>query len=66
MFISHCNIDKNDRANRIVSGLLMLIAALLGAGKIFFIVLSVVLVVEGIIGWCSIPYLLNRLKRLVR
>ncbi|MCC5791699.1 MAG: DUF2892 domain-containing protein [Legionellaceae bacterium] len=62
MFLKTCNIDKTDRINRIVIGALLCIAALIGMGKIFFMVVGLVLVVEGVIGWCSIPYLRDKIK----
>ena len=61
-----CNIDKSDRINRSVIGVILILAALLGLGKVFFIVLGLVLLVEGVIGWCSIPYLISRFKSLFR
>ena len=63
MISLHCNIDKTDRINRIVIGLLLCIAALVGMGKYFFMILGLVLVVEGIIGWCSIPYFISKIRR---
>lgn len=63
MFQQHCNIDKTDRINRVVIGVLLFLAALIGMGKVFFMVVGVVLVVEGLIGWCSIPYLISQFKR---
>jgi hypothetical protein len=63
MFSRHCNIDKTDRINRAVIGLFLCIAVLIGMGKFFFLILGVILIVEGIIGWCSIPYLLGKIKR---
>ena len=62
MIALHCNIDKIDRINRTVIGLLLCIAALIGMGKLFFMILGLVLVVEGVIGWCSIPYLVSKIK----
>jgi hypothetical protein len=44
-------------------GLLICIAVLIGMGKYFFMILGLVLVVEGMIGWCSIPYLINKIKQ---
>lgn len=58
-----CNIDKTDRINRAVIGVVLFLAALIGMSKVFFMVVALVLVVEGLIGWCSIPYLINKLKR---
>ena len=63
MFLKQCNIDKTDRINRAVIGVVLFIAALVGLGKIFFMTLGLVLVIEGTIGWCSIPYLMSKIKR---
>lgn len=62
MFNITCNIDKNDRTNRIVFGVILLLGALLGFGKIFMILLALILIVEGAIGWCGIPYLISKMK----
>ena len=62
MFSVQCNIDKTDRINRAVIGLALCIAVLVGMGKLFFMILGLVLVIEGVIGWCSIPYLLSKIK----
>jgi hypothetical protein len=58
-----CNIDKSDRVNRIIIGFGICLAALFGLSRSFFIILGLVLVVEGIIGWCSIPYFITKIKR---
>ena len=63
MFSVRCNIDKTDRINRIVIGVLLCIAVSIGMSKGFFMILGLVLIVEGVIGWCSIPYLLNKIKQ---
>ncbi len=62
MLSVHCNIDKTDRINRSVIGLALCIAVLVGMSKLFFMILGVVLVIEGVIGWCSIPYLISKVK----
>lgn len=62
MFSVHCNIDRTDRINRTVIGLALCIAVLIGMGKLFFMILGLVLVIEGVIGWCSIPYLMSKMK----
>ncbi len=62
MMGQECNIQQTDRVNRSVIGVLMILAALLGAGKVFFIILGVVLIVEGAIGWCAIPYIVSQAK----
>jgi len=57
-----CNISKKDRITRIVFGLIFLLGVLLGAGKMFFIIVSVIMIVEGLIGWCAIAAVLDKLK----
>ena len=63
MFSVNCNIDKTDRINRAVIGLILCIGALIGMGKFFFMLVGLILIIEGIIGWCSIPHLMNKIKR---
>ena len=63
MFPKHCNIDKTDRINRTIIGVALCIAVLIGMGKLFFLILGLVLIIEGVIGWCSIPYLISKIKR---
>jgi len=63
MLFKQCNIDKTDRINRVVIGALIFLAALFGMSQLFFMIVGLVLVIEGIIGWCSIPYLLSKLKK---
>ncbi|CDZ77805.1 hypothetical protein BN59_02095 [Legionella massiliensis] len=58
-----CNIDKTDRINRSIIGALLCIAALFEMGRVFYIVLGLALIIEGIIGWCSIPFVLSKIKR---
>ena len=62
MFSGKCNIDKTDRINRTVIGLAICFAVLIGMSKLFFMILGIVLVIEGVIGWCSIPYIVSKLK----
>lgn len=63
MFSTHCNIDKTDRINRTIIGVALCFAVLIGMGKLFFLILGLVLIIEGVIGWCSIPYLISKIKR---
>ncbi len=60
---AYCNINKTDRINRIVIGVLVLAAALFGMSKLFFTILGIVLIIQGLIGWCSIPYVLKKIRR---
>lgn len=62
MLFKQCNIDKTDRINRVVIGATLFLAALIGMSKMFFMVVGFVLIVEGSIGWCSIPYLMSKFK----
>ena len=62
MLFNQCNIEKTDRINRMVIGIILFLAALIGMGKVFFMVIGLVLIVEGWIGWCSIPYLISQFK----
>lgn len=62
MFRVKCNIDKTDRINRTVIGLALCLAVLIGLGKAFFMIVGIILVIEGIIGWCSIPVLVKKLR----
>jgi hypothetical protein len=59
-----CNIDKTDRINRTIIGSALCIAVLFGMGKYFYVALGLALIIEGIVGWCSIPYVLSKIKRL--
>jgi len=61
-----CNIDKTERINRVVIGAIMLLAAILGAGVWFFTLVSLVLIVEGAIGWCGIPVIVEKIKGLLK
>lgn len=57
-----CNIDKNDRINRTVMGAILVLAALIGLGRGFMFLAGAVMVVEGIIGWCAIPQLTEKVQ----
>ncbi len=61
-----CNIDKTDRINRVVIGAAITLAAIFGASKLFFIILGLVMVIEGFIGWCAIPVFLCKLRSLFK
>ena len=58
-----CNIDQSDRINRVVIGLIIFFAALTGASSLFFMAVGIIMVVQGLIGWCSLPYLTSLLKQ---
>ncbi len=59
-----CNIDKTDRINRVVIGVFLLLGAILGASTLFLLIAGVVLIAEGLLGWCGIPLVLSKLRQL--
>ncbi len=63
MFLTRCNIDKTDRINRSVIGAILLIAAIIGMGRVFYMVMGLILIIEGLIGWCSIPFIIRKIKK---
>ena len=54
-----CNIDQSDRINRVVIGAIIFLAALLEASQLFFITVGIVMIIQGLIGWCSLPFFMN-------
>lgn len=58
-----CNIEKSDRTNRMVIGALLVIGAILGFGRFSAILVGLVLIAEGYIGWCGIPILMAKFKK---
>ncbi|MCX7119800.1 MAG: YgaP-like transmembrane domain [Gammaproteobacteria bacterium] len=62
VFPKQCNIDKNDRVNRTVIGIILCLGVLLGLGAFFNFMVGVILIVEGAIGWCGIPILVEKWK----
>ena len=57
-----CNIEQSDRLNRSVIGVILILAALLNFSWIFFALVGIILVVEGAIGWCAIPHIIDKFK----
>ena len=58
-----CNIDKTDRINRSIIGIFLFLGAYFGLSRHAFMIIGIILLIEGLIGWCSIPYLMQRLKK---
>lgn len=56
------NIEGNERISRLVIGAILFIIALLGGGRVFMFLIGLILIVEGIIGWCGIPIIAEKLK----
>lgn len=63
MFPVACNIDKSDRINRSVFGILILIGVLFNLGHLYYFILGAVMLIEGIIGWCGIPKIMSMFKK---
>lgn len=61
-FFKNCNLDQSERTNRIVIGIIIFLAALVGFGKVFFMIIGLVLVIQGVIGWCAIPLIIEKLN----
>jgi hypothetical protein len=57
-----CNIDKNDRINRTVIGVVLILGAIMGLGYWFFMLAGLILIIEGLVGWCGIPALFKLFK----
>jgi hypothetical protein len=57
-----CNIDKTDRINRAAIGALLMLSAIFNFSKTFYLAFGIILILQAIIGWCSIPILVEKLK----
>ncbi len=66
LFSKKCNIDKTDRINRIVIGIILLIAALLRASWVFYLAAAIILIIEGIIGICYIPKVIYKINCIIK
>lgn len=66
IFNKKCNIDNTDRINRIVIGLILIIATLLNLSWMFYIIAGMILILEGIIGICYIPKLIAKIKSITK
>jgi hypothetical protein len=57
-----CNISKKDRWTRVIFGSVFIIAILLNFSNRFILILSIIMVIEGLIGWCTIGYIYDKIK----
>lgn len=64
MSLFSCNIDQKDRINRTIIGLIIFVGALLDLSTLFFMLVGVVMMIQGALGWCSLPYLIEKIKNL--
>jgi Protein of unknown function (DUF2892) len=60
--IKECNLQNDEKLHRIIIGLFIFLAALIGVGKVFFMLLGIALAVSGVIGWCAIPFIIQKLN----
>ncbi len=58
-----CNITVKDRVCRIGFGLLILAALLLSWPKQTVILITLIMIAEGIIGWCGLASLVDRYQQ---
>ena len=57
-----CNIDNTDRINRAALGLILILVGIFDISRTFLILFGVILIIQGLIGWCSIPILLKKIR----
>lgn len=62
MFNLPCNIEANERVTRLVIGIVLFLGAVLDFGRMFLYLVGIILIAEGVIGWCGIPILAEKLK----
>lgn len=55
-----CNINQTERIARIALGVIILVGAIVGLGRWAAILISLVLIAEGAIGWCGIPVIMEK------
>jgi hypothetical protein len=61
--LKFCNIDKNDRINRTIFGVVIILCVVFDVSKMVLVVFGIVLIIEGIIGWCYIPRLIKKITK---
>ena len=57
-----CNIGNNERIARVLIGAVLFLGAVLGLGRGFLFLMGIVLLVEGFIGWCATPIIVEKFK----
>lgn len=60
MFKISCNLEKPERRHRIVIGSILVLGGIFGLGRSFLILAGLIILIEGIIGWCGLPILFNK------
>lgn len=54
------NLDEIGKYTRIVIGVILVLAAIIGLGRVFLFIAGVVLIVEGILGWGATPFAVDQ------
>ena len=57
------NMDQNERMNFSVFGAIVLIGGLLNFHMYLWLVLGVFMVVQGVMGWCCVPWIKDYIKK---
>lgn len=60
-----CNIDTTDKVHRIAVGIILLLGMLFGLGRGFVMIIATIMIVEGYLGKCGIPYLIAKYHELM-
>ncbi len=58
-----CNISHKDRTTRVVIGSIFLIVGFIEPTSNIIRILSAILIIEGLIGWCGIAAIMDKFKR---
>lgn len=54
------NLNQEGKYTRLLIGAVLIVAGIIGLGRIFLIIVGVVLIAEGILGWGSVPILIEK------
>ena len=57
-----CNISHKDRTTRVVIGSIFLIVGFIEPTSNIIRILSAILIIEGLIGWCGIAAMMDKFK----
>ena len=58
-----CNISYKDRVTRVFFGVIFIIVSFFNYDINIIKILSIILVIEGLIGWCGIAVIIDKFKR---
>jgi len=55
-----CNLSRDERIGRGVIGGVLLLGALIGFGRGFAGLVGIIMIAQGVAGWCGIPGLIKQ------